>query len=108
MGRRVDLHHRLQEAYEEVTELSSQGRIYFQPPKSVRLSYPCILYKLADIPVDHADDRPYKIEHRYELTVIDPDPTSPLREKIATFPLCSFTRSYESDNLHHYVFSIYD
>lgn len=108
MGRRLDLHYKIQSAYESATGKSSEKRIYFQPPASVQLSYPCVLYKLTDMPPAYANNFPYKIEHAYELTVIDSDPNSPLREKIAKFPLCRFIRAYESDNLHHYVFQIYD
>lgn len=108
MGRRLDLHHKLRSDFESVTGMSSDKRVYYQPPASVKLSYPCILYKLSDIPSNFANNLPYKIEHAYELTVIDTDPNSPLREKIARYPLCSMSRAYESDNLHHYVFQIYD
>lgn len=108
MGRRLDLHHRLQELYETVTGSSSKGHVFYQPDKDTTLSYPCILYKLSDIPVDRANNRPYKVEHAYQLTVIDRDPVSPLREAVVLLPLCQMTRSYESDNLHHYVFTIYD
>lgn len=108
MGRRLDLHHKLQTVYESATGQSSTGRIFYQPGSDTRLTYPCILYKLSGIPVDPANNRPYKIEHSYDLTVIDRDPTSPLREAVVKLPFCSMTRSYESDNLHHYVFRIYD
>lgn len=108
MGRRLDMHHLLKATYEGATGLSSKGRVFFQPGSDTKLSYPCLLYKLTDIPVDRANNSPYKIEHSYDLTVIDRDPTSPLREAIVRLPLCRFMRSYESDGLHHYVFRIYE
>lgn len=108
MGRRLDLHHLLQETFENATGLNSSKRVFFQPTSDTTLSYPCLLYKLTDIPVDPANNSPYKIEHSYDLTVIDRDPISPLREAIVRLPYCRFTRSYESDGLHHYVFRIYD
>lgn len=108
MGRRVDLHHVLQETYEAATGTSSKGHVFFQPGSDTTLHYPCILYKLSDIPVDRANNRPYKVEHAYDLTVIDRDPVSPLREAIVLLPYCRMNRSYEADGLHHYVFTIYD
>lgn len=108
MGRRLDMHHLLQVTYEGATGLSSKGRVFFQPGSDTKLSYPCLLYKLTDIPVDRANNAPYKIEHSYDLTVIDRDPLSPLREAVVRLPYCSFTRSYESNGLHHYVFRIYE
>ena len=108
MGRRTDLHHLLQSTFETVTGTSSAGHVFFQPGSDTTLKYPCLLYKLTDIPVDRANNHPYKIEHSYDLTVIDRDPVSPLRDAVVCLPLCSFTRSYDSDGLHHYVFRIYD
>ena len=109
MGRRLDLHHTLRSIFEKATGIrDSDSRVKFQPPSSYKMSYPCIRYKLVDMPPDHANNFPYRIEHMYELTVIDSDPLSPLREAIAKLPLCKLTRTFESDNLHHYVFHIYD
>ena len=108
MGRRLDLHHKLKDIYRQTTGKDPEGKVYFQPPASVKLTYPCILYKLTDMPPTFANNLPYKIEHAYELKVIDADPNSPLREEIAKQLYCRLTRVYESDNLHHYVFHIYD
>ena len=108
MGRRLDLHHLLQQTFADATGIDSQKRVFFQPGSDTKLSYPCLLYKLSGIPVDHANNRPYKVEHAYDLTVIDRDPVSPLREAVALLPYCQMTRAYESDGLHHYVFRIYD
>jgi hypothetical protein len=108
MDRRRDLHHLLQATFESATGLSASKGVYAQPGSDTKLSYPCILYKLTDIPTDHANNSVYKVKHSYDLTVIDRDPISPLREAIARLPLCRFSRSYDSDGLHHYVFRIYD
>ncbi len=108
MGRRLDLHHLLEEAYEEATMRDSDKRVWFQPPASVRLTYPCIVYKLSDMPPTYANNNPYQIEHEYELEVIDTDVNSALRERIALLPKCRLSRIFENDNLRHYVFHIYD
>lgn len=108
MDRRLALHHLLQKTFTESTGLSHEKRVFFQPTSNDRLTYPCILYKLSDLPPTWANNRPYLIDHQYELTVIDRDPLSPLREAIAKLPECRFVRPYEADGLHHYVFKIYD
>lgn len=80
--------------------------VYHQPPKSVKMEYPCIVYKMSGIPGEHADNLRY-FEHRsYQLTVIDTDPDSKLREKVAKLKWCRYIRSYVSENLHHFVFEI--
>lgn len=49
MGQRVDLHRKFEIA------LGSKN-VYFQPPESVKLKYPCIIYGLSKLPIKHADD----------------------------------------------------
>lgn len=80
---------------------------YFQPPGNLVMEYPCIRYKLDDEEAVYADNVPYRRTKKYQLTVIDRDPDSELREKVAGLPLCSFDRHYTADNLNHYVFTIY-
>lgn len=81
--------------------------VYFQPPASVKMQYPCIRYELADIHTTHADNRLYTAKRRYTVTVIDKDPDSQIPFALIEFPLCSFDRHYVADNLHHWVFGIY-
>lgn len=81
--------------------------VYHNPPPSVKLVYPCIVYKLVGMPDRYADNKPYFRHRRYQLTVIDPDPDSRLREKVAELKWCNFDRPFVSDNLNHYVFTLY-
>lgn len=98
MGRkRIDLHRTLM-------EICSFCR--YQPGPNISLSYPCILYELTDMPVRHADNLPYYVGHTYQLTVIDRDPESAVREAVSRLPRCRFVRAFDNDNLHHYVFQI--
>ena len=85
----------------------SNPHVYFQPPSWHQMSYPCIVYRLSDIPVMHADNCSYTQFHVYEITVIDRDSDSVLREKVANLKKCRFNRSFVSDNLHHFVFRLY-
>lgn len=80
---------------------------YFNPDASVRMSYPCIVYLRDNIDVKHADNGPYSLNYRYQLTLIDRDPDSPFVEKLALLPRCRFERHFKSDNLSHDVFRIY-
>lgn len=82
-------------------------QVYFQPPATYRMKYPCIRYKLDDTDTTYANNNPYVHQKRYEVVVIDPDPDSKIPDKIAYLPLCIFDRSYTSDNLNHFVFKIY-
>ncbi len=81
--------------------------VYFQPPESVKLRYPCCIYELTDMATTYADNLPYRVEKAYEIILIDQNPDSVYVDKIAKLPQCRFTRFYTADNLNHYVFIIY-
>ena len=78
--------------------------VYFQPPESKKMRYPCIVYELSDMQTIYADDRPYVTVKRYQVTVIDRDPDSPIPDKVAEIPTARFNRFFTSDNLNHWVF----
>lgn len=44
--------------------------VYFQPPESVKLKYPCIIYSLERPDVDYADDDLYSQFNHYNLILI--------------------------------------
>ena len=81
--------------------------VYFQPPSSDIMNYPCIRYKLNTEEVAYANNARYFSKNRYELILIDEDPDSNYVEAIKQLPLCSFDRTYCSDNLNHWVFNLY-
>lgn len=103
MGRRQDFHAILVSLYES----GVKPCVKYQPGPSVTLTYPAIVYKLNDIPSNWANNNPYHWDHKYEVTVIDRDPDSSLREKVVALPMCRFKTAFASENLHHFVFDIY-
>lgn len=82
--------------------------VYFQPPPSVKIKYPAIVYSLDTIEVDHANNRLYKKIPKYTATLIDTNPSSEYLVKIMNLPYSKFDRFYTSDNLNHFVFTIYN
>lgn len=57
--------------------------------------------------VAHADNGIYKVEKRYLVTVIDPDPDSLIPDKIEWLPQVSFQRFFAKDQLNHYIFNMF-
>lgn len=90
-----------------LVSLPGIAKVYFQPPETVKLDYPCIIYSLADIEAEYADDIKYHKERKYSLILIDRNPDTPLVESISELPYCSFDRYYTADNLNHWVFTLY-
>lgn len=82
--------------------------VYFQPPESKKIEYPCIVYSRGTIGKTlFADNKPYHHQVRYTLTIIDKNPDSELPGKVAELPMCSFERHYTKDNLNHDIYNIY-
>lgn len=101
MASRLKLH-------DELCKLLGSTYCYFQPPESIKLTYPCIVYSMSDIDKDNADDRLYRSMNKYEITVIDLNPDSIIPYMILSqFPMCSFDRSFTSDNLNHFTLTLY-
>ena len=75
--------------------------VYFQPPETIRIQYPCIIYKLSNIRTKFADNLPYDFMKRYQLTVIDKNPDSVIPEKVALLPMCAFDRHFTAANLNN-------
>lgn len=100
MGLRVDL----QKILEEI--LGSRN-VYFQPPESVKIKYPAIIYDLDYVKIQHGDDFPYIKKKRYSVTLITKDPDNTIVDDIMELETCSFERFFTSNNLNHYVFNIY-
>lgn len=100
MGQRLELHDLL------VGLLGSQY-VYFQPKTNTKMQYPAIVYYLDDIDTKFADNNPYSKTLRYQVTAIDHDPDSDIRDKIAALPMNQFDRCFTADNLYHHVFSLY-
>lgn len=84
------------------------SHVYYQPPESKKLDYPCIIYQRKSGDTLFADDIPYTFTMCYTVTVIDKDPDSELPDMVAALPMCKMDRCFTSDNLNHSVFTLYN
>jgi hypothetical protein len=98
-----------QERREQLNDLlkTFADNVYFQKPTNTNMQYPCIVYSQDNARTLFADNSPYRYIKRYQVMVIDSDPDSPIPDKIAGLPTCSFDRHYTADDLHHFVFNVY-
>jgi hypothetical protein len=88
------------------TLLGSEN-VYFQPPENIQMQYPCIVYQRYNAHTRFADDAPYTVTRRYQVTLVDADPDSPIFEKVASLPMCLHNRFFVVNNLNHDVFNLY-
>lgn len=80
--------------------------VYFQPPESIKLVYPCIVYSFGRLNNRRADNRNYKTCFAYTVTYITRDPVDKTPLAINDIPESSFDRYFVSDNLYHHVFTV--
>lgn len=99
MGSRLNLQKKLEDV------LGSKN-VYFQPPPSFKMDYPCIVYERARYNTDFANNMPYKIDKVYYATVIYTDPDYDVPDKLALFPMCVFQRHYVQNNKYFDQFRI--
>lgn len=101
MDRRIELHDKL-------IDILGNRNVYFQPPASVQLSYPCVIYNLGTGDIKRADNSVYAYTNSYEITFIYKKPNMDILEQmLRSFSMCSVSRVYVADNLNHYVFNVY-
>lgn len=100
MANRILLH-------EKLCGILGSRNAYFQPPETVKMNYPAIVYGLDGIENTFADDGVYLSQRKYSITVIDKNPDSSIVNQVAVLPTCRFNRHYEKDNLNHDVFTLF-
>lgn len=101
MASRLDLQAALK------TIVGEDHNVYFQPPPTLQMTYPCIVYKRDDEAVNRANNKLYKRMQGYQVTVIDPDPDSLIPAQVGELPYCSFDRFFAADNLNHDVYNLF-
>ena len=108
MGSRHELHSELKALLGTTDKTGDAARCWFQPPESVKLSYPCIIYHRAGNDDIRADNRVYKRVPKYTLTYITYDPDDPLINMIEDhFLMCKFDRMMSISGLNHYYYDLF-
>lgn len=103
-NKRLELHRLLCQVLDPT---GIKNNVYYQPPQSVSMKYPAIVYRRSKIQNRHADDIIYSTKTAYEVTVIDYDPDSPMLERMFSLRYCDHDRHYAMDGLNHDVFTLY-
>lgn len=82
--------------------------VYFQPPESIRMEYPAIIFGHAGYDTISANNSKYKIDRRYSVTLVYNDfEMEEAVDALLALPYCSHDRHYVADQLHHDVFTLY-
>lgn len=101
MSNRIILQTRLE------TVLGSRN-VYFSPPKSVQMQFPAIVYSREPMDKIYADNDVYLQKQKYKVVLIDKRPDSPIFYALTRMQYCRHITTYQSDNMNHDVFEIYN
>lgn len=92
----------------ELETILGSRNVYYNPPETLKMKYPCIRYTLSKIDTDKADNINYIKNRRYQLTVIDTNPDTEIPDELLDhFAYCSSDRTYRSDGFQHHVLTLY-
>lgn len=81
--------------------------VYFQPPESFKMAYPCAVYMISGDSTRFANNRLYYDKVLYQVSIIDRDPDSALFHKMRRFRYSRFVRHFVASNLHNWIFNVY-
>lgn len=86
-------------------DAGEEPNLYYQPPESIHLNYPCIIYQLKGLDSTYANDNPYIQKVSFEATYITRSSTSSVITNLGKLSCSKFDRYFVTDNLHHYVYT---
>lgn len=99
MASRIELH-------KVLALVLGSSNVYYQPPSTMTMSYPAIVYSRDAMATKYANNAVYGVTTAYEVIVIDKNPDSLIPGKVALLPTCKFNSNYVADNLNHDAFTI--
>ena len=96
-----------QDLREILIKILGNKNVYFQPPASLSMNYPAIIYSLNDMEPIYANNQVYSLNKKYSVTLIHDDPDNTVKEELARLRKCKNDNCFTHDNLYHYVFTLY-
>lgn len=92
----------------KLRDILGNNHTYFQPPESVKLEYPAIIYEFDNRDPSYADNLEYLFGYRFNVIHVHHDPDVEVMNEMRTaFTYSRFDRRYVADNLYHDVYTIY-
>lgn len=92
------------DVHDVIEHIVGNDHVYYQPPESFRMQYPCAVYNIQRVRPTYANDGSYIQHDEYLVTYICYDPDDPVINDFRNARGFVFDRHFTSDNLHHTVF----
>lgn len=92
----------------ELSKILNSDHVYFNPPETIKLQYPCIIFKKKGANLKKADNRVYRKTSQYQLIYIRDKNDELMENKLLdAFPMISEGVSYTSQNLLHTPYTLF-
>lgn len=93
--RRLKLHAQLK-------DILGSSNVYYDPPPTLVLEYPCIVYQLEGVDMRKADNLTYYFTYaRYSWTLIQKDDDNDIYERLLKMKYTAPGRPFVQNNFHH-------
>ena len=101
MNRRIELQSKLE-------SILGTNQVYFQPPASVKILYPCFVYRIGSGDAKYANNMAYSYVNSYDVLYITKRPDLDMIDQVLReLPMCRLNNTYCSEGLNHYAFTLY-
>lgn len=93
---------------QELRDILGTTNVYFQPPTTLQMKYPCIIYFKTSLPARYANNLVYQYKQGYTVTYVskDPDDEKPY-DILKHFQYAKPDSFYKSENLNHTKLTIF-
>lgn len=92
----------------KLEQILGNDNVYFQPPTSVSLHYPCIVYELARTNVNKADNKRYISFNEYKITHMFKSLKHEKKDQLLdNFTSITHYDRENADGIYHDYFTLY-
>ena len=84
-------------------DILGSDNVYYNPPESLKMNFPCIVYNNSYIESIHADNIKYLDYTTYKITVISKKPDHPAIRAILDVPMTKFSANYTKNGFYYTV-----
>lgn len=99
---------RRQKLHEELKRVTGIKNVYFQPPESIKLKYPCVIYSKQPFRTVRANNTAWINNRPYRVVIVCSDGDNKFAEMLLNgFKYCSYDSRYISNNMYHDSLTIF-
>lgn len=92
--------------HEQLVEILGSNNVYYNPPETLKMNFPCIVYNLDFIEPTHADNIKYMDYTTYKITVVSKSVDHPAIRAILKLPMTRFSTRYTTNGFYHDVIKL--